>query len=129
MGTFDIPELETMGPTIKALNVYVPAKDFDVSKRFYGELGFELVEAWGGTFDCTLGGATFRLQNYYVKDWADNFMMQLIVDDVRAWYEFAQPIVERGEFGTARIGEPEVIGDTTICHLIDPSGVLLIFIQ
>ncbi len=36
--------------TITDLKVYRPAKDFEVSKRFYRELGFTLTEAWGGTF-------------------------------------------------------------------------------
>lgn len=55
---------------ITDLKVYAPAKDFEESKRFYTDLGFTLTEAWGGTFDCQLGAASFRLQDYYVKDWA-----------------------------------------------------------
>jgi len=66
------------------LKVYTPAKDFEESKRFYRELGFTLTDAWGGTMDCELGGACFRLQNFYVKDWAENFMMRFDVDDVHA---------------------------------------------
>jgi hypothetical protein len=54
-------------PTINELVVYVPTEDFTISKTFYAALGFELTEGWGGTMDCRLGGAVFRLQNYYVK--------------------------------------------------------------
>ncbi len=110
------------------MRVYTPAKDFEQSKRFYSALGFELREGWNGNFDCRLGGAEFRLQNYYVKDWANNFMMQFEVDDVRAWYEHAREVIAAGGFD-ARVSEPELIGDTSICHVIDPSGVLLIFIN
>ncbi len=70
----------------------------------------------------------FRLQNYYVKDWADNFMMQFWVEDVQRWYEHAKSVIEKGSF-SARISPPEMIGDTTVCHVVDPSGVLLIFIN
>lgn len=117
-----------MSLEIKGFNVYVPAEDFEVSKRFYRDLGFELTEAWGGNFDCRLGGAMFRLQNYYEKEWADNFMLQFVVEDVQAWYEQAKSVIENGNY-KARVSEPEMISDTMICHVIDPSGVLLIFIN
>jgi catechol 2,3-dioxygenase-like lactoylglutathione lyase family enzyme len=112
---------------ITDLKVYTPAKDFEASKRFYSDLGFQLEEAWGGNVDCTLGGASFRLQDFYVKDWADNFMMRFEVDDVHTWYEHAKNVIETGKHD-ARIAEPEMNGDTTICHIWDPSGILLIFL-
>ncbi len=79
--------------------------------------------------DCRLGGAAFRLQNYYVKDWADNFMMKFDVDDVPAWHEHAKKVLENGDFGSAHTDEPETIGDTQMFHVWDPCGVLLIFVQ
>lgn len=119
-----------MDPTINELKVYVPAEDFEESKAFYRELGFELTEAWGGNFDCRLGMAIFRLQNYFVKDWAENLMLQFEVDDARAWYEHVKPIIDSGRYKNARVGPPEQYGDdTTIVHVHDPCGVLLIFIQ
>jgi len=115
---------------IKSMNVYVPAKDFELSKRFYAALGFTLTEAWGGNFDCRLGNSLFRLQNYYVEGWANNFMLQFQVDDANAWYEHAKAIIDDGEFGDARVMLPEAVTeDTIITHVVDPSGVLLIFIQ
>lgn len=118
-----------MDLTIKELKTYVPAKDFEVSKRFYAGLGFELIEAWGGSFDCRSGAAVFRLQDYYVKDWAENFMMQFEVADARAWFVHAKHLIDVGGFGDARVSEPEEIGGSLITHVHDPSGVLLIFIQ
>jgi len=111
------------------LKIYAPAKDFELSKKFYSALGFELTEAWAGDMDCRLGGSVFRLQNYYKKDWAENFMMLFGVDDAREWFEHAKKVIQTGEFGNARVAEPELIGDTTICHVWDPSGILLIFIS
>ncbi len=118
-----------MNPTIKELVVYAPAEDFELSKRFYTALGFTLTPGWGDTVDCRLGGAVFRLQNYYVKDWAENFMMKFDVEDVEAWYEHAKNVIGNGDFGNARHDEPEMIGDTKIFHIWDPCGVLLIFIR
>ena len=113
---------------ISEMKVYVPAKDFEVSKSFYSALGFEVVEAWNGNFDCSLGAAKFRLQNYYVKDWANNFMMQFWVEDVDAWFEHATKVIAEGGFD-ACTKAPERIGDTKVCHVIDPTGVLLIFLN
>lgn len=111
------------------LITYVPAQDFEASKQFYKELGFELIDAWGGNVDCKLGNAKFRLQNYYVKTWAENFMLQFGVEDARAWYDYVKPIVESGRYENVKVSEPEVFGGSTITHVWDPSGVLLIFIQ
>jgi hypothetical protein len=118
-----------MQPTIKELVVYVPARDFEISKAFYRALGFTLTEGWGDTVDCRLGKAVFRLQNYYVKDWANNFMMKFDVEDVDVWYEHASRVLAENTYGHARIAEPEMVGDTKIMHVWDPCGVLLIFVQ
>lgn len=119
-----------MSLTINEIKTYVPAKDFAASKRFYAALGLELTEAWAGDVDCRLGNAVFRLQNYYNRTWADNFMMLIGVDDARAWYGHAKNVIDAGEFGPARVAEPEIVGgDSLLFHLWDPSGVLLIFIQ
>lgn len=117
-----------MDPSIKKLVVYVPAQDFEVSKAFYSALGFELTEGFGDTTDCRLGGAVFRLQNYYVKDWANNFMIKLDVDDVDAWYAHIKRVLDQGHYGSARMAKPEMVGDTKVLHVVDPSGVLLIFL-
>jgi hypothetical protein len=118
-----------MAPSIKELVVYVPSLNFEVSKAFYSALGFTLTEGFGDTMDCRLGDAVFRLQNYYVKDWANNFMMKLDVDDVDAWYGHAKNVLDANTYGHAKIAEPEMVGDTRIMHVWDPCGVLLIFIQ
>ena len=79
--------------------------------------------------DCRLGGGVFRLQNYYVQDWANNFMIKLDVDDVDPWYEHVKSVLDKEDYGSARMAEPEMVGDTKIMHVWDPCGVLLIFVQ
>jgi len=118
-----------MQPTIKKLVVYVPSHDYAISRAFYTALGFTLTEGWGDTMDCNLGGAIFRLQNYYNKDWAENFMMKFDVDDVDAWYEHGKNVLTENKYAHARIVPPEMVGDTKIMHIWDPCGILLIFVQ
>ncbi len=118
-----------MNPTVNELKVYVPAKDFELSKKFYTALGFDLTEAWGGNVDCRLGPTMFRLQNYYVEDWANNFMLQFQVNDARGWYEFVKPIIASGNYAPAQVTPPSTHDGALITHVHDPSGVLLIFIE
>lgn len=62
---------------------FLPAKDFDTSRSFYRALGFEtLLDSEVAIF--SVGDGAFILQRYYQKDWAENFMMQLMVDDLDA---------------------------------------------
>ena len=117
-------------PTIEDLVIYVPARDFQLSQRFYKALGFTLTPAWGGTFDCRLGNGVFRLQDYYVKDWAENFMIKMDVISVDEWHELVKAALASEDFAPARFSPPEMAtADTKIMHVIDPSGVLLIFVE
>lgn len=114
---------------INDFKVYMPAKNFELSKRFYAALGFAMSEGWGGTADFELDGHRFRLQDYYVKDWADNFMVVMGVDDVEAWHRRARTLAGSGEFGGIRVKPPETVDGAQVLHVVDPSGVLLIFVQ
>ena len=119
-----------MAPSIKDFKVYMPAKDFEVSKRFYMALGFKMSEGFGGTADFELNGNAFRLQDYYVKDWANNFMVVMGVDDADEWRRHIRSVVESGEFPMVRIKPPELVeGKWSVLHVHDPSGVLLVFVQ
>lgn len=75
--------------SINSLKPYVPAKDLEVSKRFYVAPGFTMSEGWGATADFFLSDHALRLQNYYVQDWADKLMFVRGVEDVEAWHRQA----------------------------------------
>ena len=64
---------------------FLPAQDFELSKRFYEALGFEKVLD-GEVAVFNVGGAGFILQRFYRKEWAENAMMQLSVEDLDAWW-------------------------------------------
>ena len=118
-----------MSLNIKHFKVYMPAKDFELSKRFYTALGFKMSEGWGGTADFELNGNRFRLQDYYVKDWAENFMVVIGVDDAEEWHQHVTKIAGCEEFGNVRIKPPEIVDEWHVLHVTDPSGVLLVFVQ
>ena len=114
---------------LKDLKFYMPAKDFELSKRFYTALGFSMSPGFGKTVDFELSGKRFRLQDYYVKDWADNCMLVMAVDNVEAWHQHAQKMLESGAFPGMRVKAPEKVEHNLVLHVIDPTGVLLVFVQ
>lgn len=103
---------------------FVPAKDFDRSKRFYEALGFEKVlDGEVAIFDAGSGG--FILQRYYQKEWAENFMMHLMVDDLDAWWAHIDGLDLPSKFGVPPPKPPAMQPwGLRIVYVVDPSGVL-----
>jgi uncharacterized glyoxalase superfamily protein PhnB len=102
----------------------MPAKDFDLSKRFYETLGFDKVlDSDVAIFNAGSGG--FVLQRYYQKEWAENFMMQLMVDDLDAWWAHIVALELGKRFGVPAPRAPAMQPwGLRIAYVVDPSGVL-----
>jgi hypothetical protein len=107
------------------LKVFLPAKDFDLSKQFYQDIGFTLASMASDDlayFHCH--NVSFLLQRFYVKEFAENLMMHLLVQNVDAWWTRIATARIAERYGV-RIGRPEQrpwkMRDFT---LFDPSGVL-----
>ena len=71
---------------IDNLTPFVPAKNFELSSRFYNDLGFSTVASIEKAVRFERDGCGFWLQDYYVEDWAGNFMFCLYVQDLDAWW-------------------------------------------
>lgn len=64
------------------IRVFIPSKDFEISKAFYQALGFQMDYV---TDDLSLfvnGECTFFLQRFYNGELATNLMLQLSVLDI-----------------------------------------------
>lgn len=104
---------------------FLPAKDFALSKRFYEALGFEILLDAPDVAIFRMGQGSFLLQRYYQKDWAENFMMQLMVDDLDAWWVHLQALDLPGHFGVSAPKAPAMQPwGLRIAYVVDPSGVL-----
>lgn len=109
----------------KSILTFVPAKDFDLSCRFYEALGFRAADDHPDVRYYGLGQSGFLLQNFYVKAWANNFMMAMHVADLDAWWDHVQTLVASGEFSGVRAKEPALEDwGMRVLQLWDPSGVL-----
>jgi len=65
---------------------FLPAKDFGLSKRFYEALGFAQVLDAADVAIFRIGPSSFVLKGIFKRSVAENFMMQLMVDDLDAWW-------------------------------------------
>jgi hypothetical protein len=114
--------------TITAMRPMVPAKDFEISKRFYIELGFQPRPLTDRLVEMQLGVMSFILQAYYVREWADNFAVQVTVSDVGLWWDHILSLDLPTRYGV-KIQAPELQGWAVVAGVTDPSGVLWRFAQ
>ena len=106
------------------LKAFVPAKEFELSKRFYQDLGFTMPWSDNDLAYMHHGNAGFLLQNFYVKELADNFMMHLLVEDVDAWWANVQERQIAQKYGVRILPPEQRPWKMRDFVLIDPSGVL-----
>ena len=109
---------------ITEIKAFVPARDFELSKRFYRDLGFTMASEGGGVAYFHFGHVSFLLQDYCAEGLAENFMMHILVEDVDAWWNQVQAsgVVERYGVRCSAV-EAQPWGMRDFC-LHDPSGVL-----
>ena len=107
------------------IKAFVPAKDHELSKAFYSDLGFTINWSNPEIAELQIGSFRFLLQKFYVADHAGNFMMSLQVEDADAWWDH----IQRSEFTRKYPGivckPPEMQPwGIRVLYLSDPSGVL-----
>ena len=67
---------------INGITPFLPARDFQLSKQFYDDLGFEEVASIHNAVRLEIEGYSFWLQDYYVEEWANNTMLCIYVEDL-----------------------------------------------
>lgn len=109
----------------KSVRTFIGAKNFETSRQFYTDLGFQesVIDARMSYFKITdtLG---FYLQNAYVKDWIENSMIFLEVTDMENYLKEIKNLGLTEKYEGVKL--------STIKHndwgkeffLHDPSGVL-----
>jgi hypothetical protein len=113
------------------LKVFLPARDFELSKQFYRDLGFTM--CWGEEGDLAYfhygdhgqhGKVGFLLQRFYQQALAENLMMHLLVKDVDAWWALIQERNIPGKYGVMAEAPSLKPWNMRDMVLADPSGVL-----
>lgn len=106
------------------IKAFVPAKDFVLSKRFYQDIGFVLASEGGGVAYLHHQKLSFLLQDFYVKEFAENLMMHLLVEDVDAWWSKIKSADIASKYGVNVSSIEQQPWKMRDFVLADPSGVL-----
>lgn len=110
----------------KALSIrpFIGAKKFDVSRSFYRDLGFDEVVLDGNMSVFKTSGLAFYLQNADVKDWIDNTMVFLEVDDVNRYWKEISALNLPAKYEGVKLTPIRQYPWGRECFLHDPSGIL-----
>lgn len=109
----------------KSIRAFIGSKDFEVSRAFYTDLGYEEVPisknmCYFKIFE-TMG---FYLQDAYVKDWIDNTMIFVEVDSVDRYWNELQLLGLQNKYKGVKLTPVKYDDWGKECFLHDPSGVL-----
>ena len=108
----------------KSIRPFIGAKDFTISRSFYRDLGFEesiLAPDFSYFKTPALG---FYLQDAYVKDWIDNLMVFIEVDNVDQYWNELLALNLSAKYNNVRLTPIRKYDWGKECFLHDPSGIL-----
>ena len=109
----------------KSIRAFIGAKNYAESKKFYQELGFVEVQISSNLtlFEVNKNLAFYR-QDAYVKDWINNSMIFLEVDDIDACFKELNAKELHLKYESVRLSSIVKNDWGDECFLHDPSGVL-----
>ena len=85
-------------PTIVDQRIFLPTRDLAQSIDFYSRMGWKARFRDENLALMELGASRVFLQKHYQKEWADNTMVHLVVDDAVLWHEVAERVKVEGGF-------------------------------
>lgn len=107
-----------------SLRPFIGSKDFNISRNFYRDLGFTEVVISHDMSLFQVGQFGFYLQAAYVKNWIDNTMLFLEVDDADRYHSELQQLNLASAYEGVRLSPTRTESWGKECFLHDPSGVL-----
>ena len=109
----------------KSIRAFIGAENFEESRQFYKDLGFEesVISKNMSLFKVSdeLG---FYLQDAYVKDWVDNTMIFLEVEDVDRYWTELQNLALNKKYKNVKLTPVRNDYWGRECFIHDPSGIL-----
>jgi hypothetical protein len=108
----------------KSIRPFIGARDFELSRNFYRDLGFEEIILAHNMSLFQTKGLGFYLQDAYVKDWIDNSMIFLEVEDVGRFWNDLVALDLTAKYKNARLKPIREFPWGKECYLHDPCGIL-----
>jgi hypothetical protein len=109
---------------IKSIRPFIGAKDFEISRSFYRDLGFEETVLEINFCVFKTDAIAFYLQDYYMKEWIDNTMIFLEVDNVERYYNELLTLNLSEKYPNVKLVPIRDLAWGRECFLHDPSGIL-----
>jgi len=109
---------------IKSIRSFVGAKDYEASKTFYKMIGFEIIEISSDMCLLKIENFSFYLQDAYVKDWIENTMIFLELDNPEAYLKTLEELNLTNTFKGVKLSKMVYTDWGKEFFLHDPSGVL-----
>lgn len=114
-----------MNHNAKSIRPFIGAKDFEVSRMFYRDLGFEeTVLSPDLSVFKTNNTLAFYLQKAYVKDWIDNTMLFMEVENVDIFWKNLNKLNLTAKYEGVRLVPVRTMEWGKECFVHDPSGIL-----
>jgi len=113
-----------MKHNVKSIRPFIGAKDFEVSRSFYRDLGFEESILDHSMSYFKTGGLGFYLQNAFVEDWINNLMVFLEVDNVDRYWSELSALKLADKYKNVRLTPIRKYDWGKECFMHDPSGIL-----
>lgn len=113
-----------MNHNIKSIRTFIGAKDYNLSRQFYLDFGFEEIKIPYKMSYFKSGDFGFYLQDAYVKKWVDNSMLFLEVNNVEQHLADTKKLNLDGKYKKVRISEIHYNDWGNEYFMHDPSGVL-----
>jgi hypothetical protein len=108
----------------RSIRPFIGSKDFELSRRFYRDLGFQETILFKNMSVFKTGELGFYLQDAYVQDWIDNTMIFLEVEDVdRHWNELLALDLP-AKYENVKLTPVKKYDWGKECFLHDPCGIL-----
>ena len=107
-----------------SIRPFIGAKDFDLSRNFYRDLGFEEKILSPNLSVFKTGQLAFYLQDAYIQDWIDNTMLFLEVDNVDRYYNELLALNLTAKYPNVKLTPIRTDHWGKECFLHDPSGIL-----
>lgn len=108
---------------------FIGAKDFENSRSFYRDMGFQEVVLSNNMSLFKTEKLGFYLQDAYVKDWIDNTMIFMEVGNVDEFWDDLNSLNLKENYPTVKLIPIKVEPWGKECFVHDPSGVLWHFGQ
>ena len=109
---------------INSIRAFIGAKDYDLSRDFYRDLGFEEIITSERMSYFRHGNFGFYLQDAYVKDWVDNTMLFMEVHDLPEHRERIKALQLDEKYPGLRLSKIHYNDWGNEFFLYDPSGIL-----